>query len=396
MSLSNTFKSTSLSNEFNDRGGMILNSRSSILASVIIIVLVFSVVGSYVFLTNQYVPPDVVVVTVEPGFGDLSMADQVDLGLHELSGDLVVSIEYRVAANQGDAQTILEELASSGIYELIIVVGEDLAEAVQAVASNHLAQRFAFIGGSVSASNVISTIFSQYEAAFLAGALAAYMSSGNTNRSNIVGIIGSVASNPTVQHLIAGFKQGLIYANTTDNLNVTLLPDQFVGSYNDSEEASSLAYQMFNPYNPSGNATVIFAPVRASIVGIREAMVQANETWFSDLGGREPFIIAAEGDQDFMGLPDINIRSGYSWVLSSIVPRSDLAVYRIINATMWDDFSPLQAQSPLLYDLANGGVNLTNFVYRNPAWTPNTVLMTISEYRTMILNGSIVVQETWP
>jgi len=324
------------------------------------------------------------------------MADQVDLGLHELSGDVVVSIEYRVAENQGDAQTVLEELASSGIYELIIVVGEDLADEVQAVASNHLAQRFAFIGGSVAASNVISTTFSQHEAAFLAGALAAYMSSGNTNRSSIVGIIASVASNPTIQHLIAGFKQGLIYANTTANLNVTLLPDQFVGSYNNSATASTLAYQMFNPYNPSGNATVIFAPVRASIVGIREAMVQANETWFHDIGGREPFIIAAEGDQDFMGLPDINTRSGYSWVLTSVVPRSDLAVYRIINATMWDDFAPLQAQSPLLYDLANGGVNLTSFQFVNEGWTPRSLRVIIGDYRTMILNGSIVVQETWP
>ena len=396
MSRSNTFKSTSLSNEFNDRGGMILSSRSGIVASVIIVVLVFSLVGSYVFLTNQYVPPDVVVVTVQPGFGDLSMADQVDLGLHELSGDVVVSIEYRVAENQGDAQIVLDGLASSGIYELIIVVGEDLAEEVQAVASDYPGQRFAFIGGSVSASNVISAVFSQYQAAFLAGALAAYMSSGNTNRSSIVGIIGSIASNPTVQHLIAGFKQGLIYANSTGNLNVTLLPDQFVGSYNDSEEARSLAYQMFNPYNPNGNATVIFAPVRASILGIREAMVLANETWFHDIGGREPFIIAAEGDQDFMGLPDINTRTGYSWVLASVVPRSDLAVYRIINATMWDDFSPLQAQSPLLYNLTNGGVNLTEFQFINDFWTPHSVLVTISNYRTMILNGTIVVQETWP
>jgi hypothetical protein len=153
---------------------------------------------------------------------------------------------------------------------------------------------------------------------------------------------------------------------------------------------------MFNPYNPNGNATVIFAPVRASIMGIREAMVLANTTWFYNMPGREPFVIAAEGVQDFIGLPDINTRVGYSWVLTSVVPRSDLAVYRIINATMWDDFPTLQAQSPLIYNLANGGVNLTNFEFFKPDWVDGTVFPIVDYYRTLILNGTIVVQESLP
>jgi basic membrane lipoprotein Med (substrate-binding protein (PBP1-ABC) superfamily) len=396
MSRSNKYIFTLLGNEVSDHGGMILSSRSSIIASVIIVILVFSGVGSYVFLTNQYVPPDIAVVVVDPGFGDLSMADQVDLGLHELAGDVVVNYDYRTATSQANAQAILEELASSGLYELIIVIGSDLADEVQTVASNHLSQNFGFIGGSVSASNVISAVFSEYEAAFLAGALAAYVSVGNTIRSGVVGIIGSVATNPVVQQLIAGFKQGLIYANTTASLNVKLLPERYVGSYNDTVEATTLAYNMFNPYNPNGNATVIFAPVRASILGIRDAMVQANNSWFDTMPGREPFVIAAEGNQDFLGLPDIETRSGYSWVLTSVVPRSDLAVYRIINATMWDDFATLQADSPLVYNLANGGVNLTNFEFINEAWTPLTTLDTINDIRDLIVNGTIVVQETWP
>ncbi len=374
---------------------MILSSRTSTIASVIIVVLVFSGVGSYVFLTNQYVPPDIAVVVVQPGFGDLSMADQVDLGLQELSGELVVNYFYFTATDQADAEVILEQLAGSGTYDLIIVIGEELADEIQAVASAHASQKFAFIGGSVSATNVISATFTQQEAAFLAGSFAAYMSVGNETSSGIVGIIGSVETSLTVQSLIAGFKQGLIYANTTDNLNVTLLPEQYVGSYNNTEEARDLAIAMFNPYYPDGNATVIFAPVRASMMGIREAMVYANHTWFNDIPGREPFVIAAEGDQDFLGLPDINTRAGYSWVLTSVVPRSDIAVYHIINATMWDDFSTLQTESPIVYDLANGGVNITSG-FRNGNWIPSDLLHTINDYATMIINGTIVVEDTWP
>lgn len=373
-----------------------MSSRSSVLASVVIVILVFSGVGSYVFLTNQYEPPDIAVVVVAPGFGDLSLADQVDLGLQELAGDLVVNYDYRVATDQSNAQALMEELASTGLYELIIAVGALLAQEVQTAAANNPNQKFAFIGGSVTASNIVSVEFTLQQAAFLAGALAAFMSVGFDYRSGIVGIIGSVATNPSVEQLIAGFTQGVIYANTSESLGVKILPTQYVGSYNDSETAKNLAYAMFNPYNANGNASVIFAPVRASILGIREAMILANETWFDNMPGREPFVIGAEGSQDFVGLPDINTRVGYSWVLTSVVPRSDLAAYRIVNATMWNDFPTLQQQSPLVYNLANGGVNLTNFEFFNPEWAVGPVFETLNEYRAMIVNGSIIVQDTWP
>jgi len=374
---------------------MILSSRTSILASVIIVVIVFAGVGSYVFLTNQYVPPDIAVVVLDPGFGDLSMVDQVDLGLQELSGDLVVNYVYFTAANQSEAAVIMDQLATSGSYDLIIVIGEELAEEVQSVAAAHASQKFGFIGGAVSATNVISASFTQEEAAFLAGAFAAYISVGNVSRSGVVGIIGSDEDSLTVKGLIAGFKQGLVYANTTDNLSVTLLPEVYVGSFNDSETAYNLAVNMFNPYYADGNATVIFAPVRASIMGIREAMVYANESWFGDSTSRKPFVIAAEGDQDFLGLPDINTRAGVSWVLTSVVPRSDIAVYHIINATMWDDFPRLQSESPIVYDLANGGVNMT-IQFRNTDWVSDELLHTLIDLRAMILNGTIVVSDTYP
>ncbi|TFH00197.1 MAG: BMP family ABC transporter substrate-binding protein, partial [Candidatus Thorarchaeota archaeon] len=299
-----------------------LSSRSSILASVIIVVVVFSAVGGFIFMTNPYVPAKIAVVTMEPGFGDLSVADQILTGLEELAGDIVVDYEYFTATNQAETQTILETISTSGVYDLIVVIGGELVDELQTVAANHLNQKYAFIGGLVVADNVFSTTFLQHEAAFVAGALAALVSVGDENRTgtSIVGIIGSVATDPVVSSLIAGFKQGLVYANTTYNLTVTLLPDAYVGSYNDSATAQTLATDMFDPED--GNATLLFTPVRASMQGIRQAMLYANQTWYVNASeSRQPLVIAAEGDQDYLGLPNINTRVGSSWVITSIVPR---------------------------------------------------------------------------
>jgi len=344
-------------------------------------------------MTNPYIPAKIGVVVTEPGFGDLSMADQVETGLRELGGDIVVDYTYFTVADIPEAGTILETMSVSGEYDLIVVIGGELAGELAAVASNHPNQKYACIGGEVVADNVYSTTFKQHEAAFLAGVLAALVSIGNENRtgSNIVGIIGSVEADPTVAALIAGFKHGVEYANDSMDLgvNITLLPEVYVGSYNDSAQAELLAASMWHP--SAGNASIIFAPVRASMTGIRNAMLTANATYYNHTN-REPLVIAAEGDQDYFGLPDINTRTGHSWVVTSVVPRSDLAVYRVINATLWGKFEG----ATLVYDLENGGVDLTYSEFINFQWVPLALFNQLTDIRAMINNGTIVVSESYP
>jgi basic membrane lipoprotein Med (substrate-binding protein (PBP1-ABC) superfamily) len=360
------------------------------------VLLVFSAIGGFVFLTNQYVPSNIAVVVIDPGFGDRSMADQAYEGLYEV--EVVVSYDFRVANDVDDLETIIDDIASNGDHDVIIVIGTEvgLAAAVDTVAAAYPNQRFGFIGGFVNQPNVASATFAYKEASFLAGALAAYLAVGNVNRTGIVGIIGSVNTDPAVAEYIDGFLQGLDYANQTLG-NVILLPTQYVGSFNDSSTAEVLAKNMWNP--TIGNASVIFAPVRASIIGIRSAMEYANLTWFCNTTNHEPFVIAAEGNQNYMGNPSIDIRSGPSWVVTSVVPRSDLAVYRIINATLWDDFHGAsdyggESASQFGGNLTNNGIGLADMIeFQNGFWVTGAMINMTIDYRLAIINGTILLDE---
>jgi basic membrane protein A len=367
-----------------------LSSRTGILSSVIIVILVFSIVGGIVFLGNQYAPSNIAVVVLDPGFGDYSMADQAQEGL---AVDVVVDYEFIVADDAADARDSMEAIAAAGLHDLIVAIGDGLAGSVTDAAGNYPAQKFALIGAepTLALDNVASATFDQHEAAFLAGSIAAFLATGNVNRSGIVGVLASVEGEATVDRLIAGFIHGLEHANTTYNLNVTMLPVDYVGSYNDTTTADTLTYNMFSPFQ--GNASVIFAPVRASILGVRSAMVRVNSTYFSDIMGREPFVIAAEGNQDYLGNPDINIATGPSWIVTSVVPRSDLAVSRVINATLWFAFPGGVTD---LYNLANMGVDLSEMEFRNSEWVTGFMMNVTADYRTAILNGSIIVDSTFP
>lgn len=354
--------------------------------------LVFTAVGGYVFLTNQYVPSNIAVVVIDPGFGDRSMADQAYQGLFEI--DVVVSYDFRVADDAADAQDIMDTIAGNRNHDLIIAIGTEpgLVNAVQVAASNNPWQRFAFIGGVVDLDNVASVTFAHDEAAFLAGSLAATLAVGSEERTGVIGIIGSVETDPTVESLIDGFLQGVNYVNATPEVNVTLLPIEYVESYNDTDQAESLAIDMFDP--DGGNATVIFAPVRASILGIRAAMEWANETFHDVFGNetlREPFVIGAEANQDYLGNPNIEIATGPSWIVGSVVPHSDVAVLRLINATLWDAFPGGNATH---YDLESELVGLSDLdQFRNEdnIWVTIDMINMTTDYRDMIINGSIVL-----
>jgi len=323
------------------------------------------------------------------------MADQVMTGLEEIGGDVVVDYEYFFAEDLADAGTIIEQISAAHAYDLIIVIGGDLAGELASVASSYPNQKYACIGGEVVAENVFSATFNQNEAAFLAGVLAALTSIGDENRTGtgIIGIIGSVSTDPTVIGLIDGFKQGVEYANESLDLemNITLLPEVYVNSYNNSGVAELLALNMFNPY--IGNASIIFAPVRASMMGVRAAMVTANATFYQGTD-RFPLVIAAESDQDYLGLPDINTFSGSSWIVTSVVPRSDLAVYKVINATLWGEFSGATLEYTLAQagdDTEIPGVTLTRSEFVNYEWTTRANLEIVDEVRQDIIDGVIIV-----
>ncbi|MFW9870236.1 MAG: BMP family protein [Candidatus Thorarchaeota archaeon] len=369
-----------------------MSSRSGVISSFIIVILVFAAVGGFVFITNQYAPSNIAIVVLDPGFGDLSMADQAYEGLEDV--DVVVNYDFIVENTAAEARDTMESIAAAGTHDLIIAIGDGLSGAITDAAGNYPNQKFALIGGvpSLALDNVAAATFAQHEAAFLAGSIAAFLATGNVNRSNIVGILGSVEGDSTVEGLIAGFIQGLEHANTTYNLNVTLLPAEYVGSFNDTATAETLAYSIFSPLQ--GNATVIYAPVRGSIMGVRTAMDRANSTYFSDIAGREPFVIAAEGDQNYLGNPDINIAAGPSWIVASVVPRSDLAIARVINATLWFAFEGGITDQ---YNLENDGVELSDLLeFRSDLWVTDFMLNVTIDYRSAIVNGSIIVESTLP
>ncbi len=379
-----------------------MSSRSNILASLVIIVIVFGAVGGVLFLTEQYEPPRVAIVVMNPGFEDMGLGAQTKVGMNNLAGDIVVAFDDPRVLRDGafpttaaEAEEDIRAFAQTGRYLIIIAVGKELVPAVETVAQEFPNQNFGIIGGISSLKNVASTSFIPEEAAFLAGFIGGLIAfSPQLNNTGRVAIMASYEEDPTVGSLVYGFLQGLQLVNSSDYLRgrVTLVqPIVYLESYENIELANETAYHLYMDEEVS----LIFAPIRGSIVGLRQAMLAANKT----LGDpnimplnktRMPLAIAAEGNLDYYGNPDPDILSGPSWITTSVVFRADMAVYDMLNETLWGQFNGTEI---LEYNLANGGVNLTSFEFSSTyiKKASETYMPLLRGVREMILNGTISV-----
>ncbi len=356
-----------------------MSSRVNLLTSLVIVIIVFGAVGGILLVSQPFMPNNVILVSLAPGRGDLSIVDNAWEGMDELAGDMALDIQTpdEFPETVAEARILLEGYAAAGYYELIIVLGDELASTVKTVADANPTQRFALIGGQADGDNIISATFAIEEAAFIGGVLAAFLASEDENRQNI-GIIRAVSDDYDINAMVDGFLMGVEAANSTYNLNVSLLEMRTIGSYNNSALARSYVHSAFTTHQ----ASILFTPVRASMLGVRLGMEDANVTLYWQ--DRMPLVIAAEMNLDYYGLPNPDIPFGRSWIATSIIPRSDFVIYDFINSTLWDEFTGMHTH----YNLESGYVNITDLQFSNTyimeAWTKTT-----RDYQAAIINGTI-------
>ncbi|MDF1540406.1 MAG: BMP family ABC transporter substrate-binding protein, partial [Candidatus Thorarchaeota archaeon] len=308
-----------------------MSSKSNMLVSLVIIAIIFGGVGAMIFVAAPYDPPEIAIVMMAPGFGDMSKADNIQEGMDEISGDIVVRyyIPSTLPTTVTQAREIIESLVRTNDYDLIIGVGADMAPAVQTAATNYPLQKFGMIGANVALDNVASSTFATEQSGFLAGVVAAFLANdqpyfGHEPFDGEIGILAAQENDVELLPMINGFIQGVEAANETYNLNVTITEIDYINSWNNTLVAQTKTASMF-----AGGISVIFAPVRASILGVRLGMLQAaNSFSFAEnAAGRMPLVIAAEGNQDYFGCTNPDIPVAPSWIATSAIARTDLALY---------------------------------------------------------------------
>ena len=295
------------------------------------------------------------------GLGDHSLNDLTYTGIIQAKNRHNFQL-FRVQCEggaEGDRRQAMETVIKRGAT-VIVVNGWQYRNLVREYASRFPRRTFLLNDFPISDhDNVISTVFAQHEGAFLAGALAGWLT--ETGHLGFIGGMDMVV----IRAFQQGFREGALHAHPGVQLSeVFLAPaeDAFSGF-----SSPSLGFSMAGKIYDSG-ADIILGAAGLSNQGILQAARR-----------KQRLAIGADTDQD-------HLAEGF--VLTSVMKRLDQATASILDRL----FTGEPVHGVQRFGLKEGGVSLSPMTFTRER-IPEEIRARVEQLRQQIIDGSIVVTD---
>lgn len=249
------------------------------------------------------------------------------LGGRTNNDDVLAAINDYVATVNGNVDTFecnmdaslyestLMQVAETGEYDLIVTGFGTMIEPLANTAAKYPDQKFLIFDTQMDYSNgvnsnVVSVQVLQNEGGFLAGALAAQLTTSSAelaNKDKVVGFVGAMESTSILDFLM-GYIEGVNYVDPSIEVLYS-----FVGNHTDSALAKELGLSQYQQ-----GADVVFA-VGQNGLGVAEAASDANR-----------YLIGV--DFDYSERLETTNKDAASKVLTSVIKDYRGMVYPILEA----------------------------------------------------------------
>jgi basic membrane protein A len=293
--------------------------------------------------------------------GDMGFIDSANEGLKKMESEL--GVKTVMIQTRSDTTVYLDSLISAAEQADIIFVipGYFFDEQLNQVVPQFPDKVFVYVDGSTTIPGMTSVSFKQNEGAFLAGALAALMTTETTALANAddaktIAFMGG-ADMAVIHDYQVGFDQGAKYA--VADVNVI---DRYAGNHFDAVLGKETALSLYEQ-----GADIIFQAAGPTGVGVFEAAKDAQK-----------YVIGVDSDQKSLA-PDYTIASMRKNVGDGIF----LFVQQYMNGE-------ITAGNTYAYGLAENGVGI-DYSTIGPDMVPQAVKDQIEQYKQDIIDGTIVV-----
>jgi basic membrane protein A len=224
--------------------------------------------------TNSGKDKTKVAVVINTNLGDKAFSDLVWSGVTRAAEDL--DLEVKAFELLGDAtrqEPTLTELSESGEWDLVVSGTFNLKEATQDAALEFPEQKFIVYDTEVDFaeddySNVVSVMSKQNEGSFLAGALAAMLTSSGiegTNEEKVIGFVGG-GENSAINDFLVGYIEGAKYVDP----EVKVLYS-YIGDFTNTAKGKELALAQYQQ-----GADIVFAVAGSASLGALNASKEAG------------------------------------------------------------------------------------------------------------------------
>jgi basic membrane protein A and related proteins len=302
----------------------------------------------------------VAMIIAQGGLGDGSWNDTANAGFQsglKATGLEGKTIESADVVAQGEE--IMRRGADGG-FGLVISLEWIHGEPMEILAKDYPDTNWVIMNQTRAGDNIASVVFGEHQGSFLAGALAAQVTTDTSikgiNAAAKIGVIGGFKA-PGIDKFIVGYIQGAKAVNPDIEVMVA-----YADSFGDPAKGLQMANAMFD-----SGADIVYQVAGGTGIGIIEAAK-----------ARGQYAIGVDTDQDGMAPGN---------VLTSMVKRVDVAVDGILKNYADDKFPGGQVIS---FGLAENGVALSDMKYTKDI-IPAAYLEKVTAFRDQIIAGSIAV-----
>jgi basic membrane protein A len=236
-----------------------------------------------------------VVNLVNGNLGDKSFFDAAESGLKELAD--AGRITYKSIEMGGTDQDqpkwleTLNEVASSGEYDLVICGTYQMPDYLKEAATTYPNQKFLIYDDNTYVGvnpNVVNITYKQNDMGYLIGTFAGKMTTetgvANINPEAVVGFVGGIDS-PVINDFLYGFLLGAQAANPEIKVDT-----RYVNSYVDTATAKEMGLSMIN----DKNADILWGVAGLSGNGAAEAALESGKAWFVGVDSDQELTLPAD------------------------------------------------------------------------------------------------------
>lgn len=270
--------------------------------------------------------------------------------------DFGLTFDYREALSADNIKSDIEYFIDQD-YDMIITTGFLVGEVTKEMAGLYPDVKFAIVDVAYDeySDNLMGLAFAEDQAGYLAGAVAAKVTSTKS-----VGVVGGVAV-PPVKRFVNGFVNGVL-----DNCADCTPKCSYIDSFTAPDKGRDVAIDMIT----KDNTDVIFgAGGQTGSGGILEATK------------RDVWAIGVDTDEYFTTFKD-GAETSSTKLITSAIKKIDESVYQAIKKAVDGTFTA----GTLLFDASNGGIGLSDF---HAAEIDSSILKEINEILVKLAGGTI-------
>jgi len=295
--------------------------------------------------------------------GDLGFIDSANEGLERMTAEL--GLETSIISNRNDMNVNLDVLISAAEQaDLIFVVpGYFFDEQLKQVIPEFPDKTFVYVDGATGIEGMTSVIFMQNEGAFLAGALAALLTTETTDLPSMddakkIAFMGG-ADMPVIHDYQVGFNQGAKYA--VEDIEII---NQYAGTHFDPAIGKETALAIYG-----AGADIIFQAAGPTGLGLFEAAKDVNK-----------YAIGVDTNQKGLA-PE--------WVVASMRKNVGDAIFQFAESFLAGEIA---TGDVMAYGLSKNGVGI-DYGDMDPDLVPQKIKDMIAEFAQEIMDGKIVVEQ---